>query len=78
MAKEWYCEADNHAEAKALTHTEVEKSFGVVKQKQLKLSEKLKSADQACSSVEASLKTRERQAEEQRQKLHSTEIDLAT
>ena len=35
-------------------------------------------ADQARSSVEASLKTAERQAEDQRQKLHLTEIDLAT
>ena len=33
--------------------------------------------DQACSSAEAGLKTAERQAEEQRQKLHSTEINLA-
>ena len=42
------------------------------------MSEKLKMADQACSSAEAGLKTAERQAEEQCQKLHSTEIDLAT
>ena len=34
--------------------------------------------DQARSSAEVGLKTKERQAEEQRQKLHSTEIDLAT
>ena len=34
--------------------------------------------DQARSSVEVGLKTTERQAEEQRQKLHSIEIDLAT
>ena len=35
-------------------------------------------ADQAHSSAEVGLKTAKRQAEEQRQKLHSTEIDLAT
>ena len=35
-------------------------------------------ADQVCSSAKAGLKTAERQAEEQCQKLHSTEIDLAT
>ena len=35
-------------------------------------------ADQACSSAKASLKKAERQAEEQCQKLHSIEIDLAT
>ena len=39
--------------------------------------EKLKLTDQAHSSAEASLKTVERKVEEQHQKLHSTEIDLA-
>ena len=54
------------------------KSLGVVKQEQIELTEKLKVADQARLSVKASLKTTERQAEDQRQKLHLTEIDLAT
>ena len=78
MVEEWYCEANNYANAEALTHVDVEKSLGVVKQEQLELSEKLKSADQTRSSVEVGLKTVERSAKEQRQKLHSTEIDLAT
>ena len=78
MAEEWYREADNRAEAEALTRAEVAKSLGAVKQEQLELSKKLKSADQARSNAEAGLKTVERQAEEQRVKLHSTEIDLAT
>ena len=78
MAEEWYRDADNRAEAEALTRVEVEKSLGAIKQEQLKLSEKLKSVDQVRSSAEAGLKTVERQVEEQRQKLHSTEIDLAT
>ena len=52
--------------------------MGVVKQEQLELSEKMKLADQARFSAEAGLETAERQAEEQRQKLHSTKIDLAT
>ena len=42
------------------------------------MSEKLKVADHAHLSAEADLKTVERQAEDQRQKLHLTEIDLAT
>ena len=78
VAKEWYCEANNGADAEALTRANVEKSLGVVKQEQLEMSEKTELANQACSSAEAGLKTVERQAEEQRQKLHSTEIDLAT
>ena len=78
MAEEWYHEADNRAEAEALTRAEVEKSLGAVKQEQLELSKKLKSVDQTRSNAEAGLKIVERQAEEQRVKLHSTEIDLAT
>ena len=78
MAKEWYRKANNRAEAEALTRAEVEKSLGAVKQEQLELSEKLKSADQARFNAEAGLKIAERQAVEQRQKLHSTEIDLVT
>ena len=78
MVEEWYHEANNCVEAEALTRIEVEKSLGAIKQKQLELSEKLKSANQSCSSAEAGLKTTERQAKEQRQKLYSIEIDLAT
>ena len=78
VAKEWYREANNRVDAEALTHADVEKSLKVVKQEQLELSEKLKLANQARSSAEAGLKTVEWQAEKQRQKLHSTEIDLAT
>ena len=78
MAKEWYCEANNRVDAEAFTRADVEKSLRVVKQEQLELSEKLKLADQAHSSAEAGLKTAEWQVEKQRQKLHSTEIDLAT
>ena len=78
VAKEWYREADNRAEAEAFTRAEVEKSLGAVKQEQLELSKKRKSANQARSSAEAGLKMLERQAEEQRQKIHSIEIDLAT
>ena len=42
------------------------------------MSEKLKAVDQACLNAEADLKTVERQAEDQRQKLHLIEIDSAT
>ena len=60
MAEEWFCEADNHAEAEAFTRAKVEKSLGAVKQEQLELSEKLKLADQARSSAKTGLKTAER------------------
>ena len=48
------------------------------RQEQIELFKKHKVANQAHSSAEASLKTAERQAKDQRQKLHLTEIDLAT
>ena len=77
VADEWYREANNYADAEAFTRATVEKSLGAVKQEQLELLKKLKSADQACFSVEAGLKTAERQVEERCQKFHSTKIDLA-
>ena len=77
VADEWYRDARKRADAEVLTHADVEKFSGVVKQEQFELSEKLKMVDQARSSAEAGLKTAERRAEEQRQKLHLTEIDLA-
>ena len=73
-----YRDARKQANAEALTHADVEKSLGATRQEQIELSEKFKVAAQASSSAKANLKTTERQAEDQRQKLHLTEIDLAT
>ena len=78
VAEEWYRDARKQANAEALTRADVEKSLGAARQEQIELFEKLKVVDQACSSAKAGLKTAERQAEDQRQKLHLTEIDLAT
>lgn len=78
MAEEWYRDAHKQADVEALTCVDVEKSLGVARQEQIELSEKLKVVDQARLSAEDGLKTAERQAEDQRQKLHLTEIDLAT
>ena len=78
VAEEWVRNARKEANAVDLARADVEKSLGALKQEQVKLFEKLKEADQACRSAEAGLKTVERQAEDQRQKLHLIEIDLAT
>ena len=78
VAEEWVHDARNEANAEALSHADVEKSLGALKQEQVELSEKLKVTDQARLSAEVGLKTVERQAEDQCQKLHLTEIDLAT
>ena len=78
VAMEWYRDACKRTNVEALTCADVEKSLGAARQEQIELSEKLKVADQARSSAEAGLKTAERQAEDQHQKLHLTKIDLAT
>ena len=78
MAEEQNRDARKQADAEALTRADVVKSLGVVKQEQIELTEKLKVADQARLSAKASLKTTERQVEDQRQKLHLTEINLVT
>ena len=77
VAEERYHDARKWVDAEALTYADVEKLLGAAKQEQFKLSKKLKAVDQARSSAEAGLKTAERRAKEQRQKLHLTEIDLA-
>ena len=78
MAEEWVRNARNEANAEALSRADVEKSLEAFKQEKLELFEKLKEADKARLSTEAGLKNVERQAEDQRQKLHLTKIDLAT
>ena len=78
VADEWVCDACNEANAEPLSSADVEKSMGALKQEQAELSEKLKEVDKTRLSAKVDLKTVERQAEDQRQKLHLTEIDLAT
>ena len=78
VAEEWYRDARKQANAEALSRAEIEKSLGTVKQEQYELAEKLKEANSARASAEAGLKTAERQAEDQHQKLYVTKIDLAT
>ena len=78
MADEWDCDARNEANTEPFSRADVEKSLEALKQEQAELSEKLKEANKARLSAEVDLKTVERQAEDQRQKLHLTKIDLAT
>ena len=49
-----------------------------MKEEHAKLSEKLKDSDKVRLSAETGLKTMEKQMEDQRKKLHLTEINLAT
>ena len=77
VVEEWYRDARKRADAEALSRAEIKKTLGAIKQEQYELTEKLKEAQSARLSTEAGLKTAEKQAEDQRQKLHVTEINLA-
>ena len=80
MAEEWIHDAHKEVEVEveALSRANVEKSLRALKQEQVEMSKKLKAANQAYLSAKAGLKTVERQAKDQCQKLHLIEIDLAT
>ena len=78
VAEKWVRNSHDQINAETHSRLEVEKSLGALKEEHAKLSKKLKDLDKARLSVEVSLKTMERQMEDQHQKLHLTEINLAT
>ena len=78
ITEEWVKNSHDEVKAKAHSHLEVEKAFEALKEKHSQLSEKFKELDKARLSAEAGLKTMERKMEHQLQKLHITEINLAT
>ena len=78
VAEEWVKDACNQVKVEAYSRAEVEKYLRTLKQEKAKLSNKLVEAEMACLSAKVSLKTVERQAKDQHQQLHISEIDLAT
>ena len=69
VAEEWVRDTRNEARVEALSHADVEKSLGALKQEQAELSEKLKEVDKARLSDEAGLKNVEMQAKDQHKQL---------
>ena len=65
VAEEWVRNAHDEVKAKALSRHEVEKTLRALKEEHVQLSKKLKEADKARLSVEAGLKTIERQMKDQ-------------
>ena len=65
VAEEWVRNACDEVKAKAHSRIEVKKALGALKEEHAQMSEKLKEADKARLSVEAGLKTTERQMEDQ-------------
>ena len=78
VAEEWVKNSCEEINAKFQSRLAAEKATGVFKQEKDSLVDKVKKAIQARDSAVAVLKTTEKQAEDMRQKLHVTEINLAT
>ena len=78
MAEEWVKNARGETRVALDARAEMEAELGALKEKQAKMTEQLKEAVRARDSVEAGLKTTERQFEEVRKELHYSEINLAT
>ena len=78
MAEEWCRDNRKLADVEALSCVEVEKALGALKHEHYELSDKLKEAESGRKSAKASLKTAEKQAKDQRQKLYLTKTNLAT
>ena len=78
MAEEWVKNARSKARAAMDARSETEVELGALKENHTKMAEQLKEAVRARDSVEASLKTTERQFEEIRKDLHYSKINLAT
>ena len=78
MAEEWVKNARSEARAAFDARSEVEVELGALKENHSKMAGQLKEAVRAKDSVEAGLKTTEKQFEDIRKQLHYTEINMAT
>ena len=78
MAEEWVKNSRNEIRAALDERDTVEAQLGALKDKQAQMAEEVKQALKEKASVEAGLKTTERQAEDLRKELHYREINLAT
>ena len=78
VAEEWVKNSLEEVNAKVQSRLTAEKAVGVLRLEKESLSEKVKEAIKARANAEAGLKTTTRQAEDMRQQLHLTEINLAT
>ena len=78
MTKEWVKNARSEARAAMDAQSETEVELGALKENHYKMAEQLKEVVRARDSVEAGLKTTERQFEEVRKNLHYAKLNLAT
>ena len=78
MAEEWVKNSRNETRSTLDGRDTAEAQLGALKDKQSQLADQVKQALRDKDSVEAGLKTTERQAEDLRKELHYCEINLAT
>ena len=78
MAVDWVKSARSEARVAFDARFEVEVELGALKENHSKMAEQLKEAVRERDSVEADLKTTEKQFEDIRKQLHYTEINLTT
>ena len=78
MAKEWVKKAQNDVKNEVHLHLETKKALGAAKEENKELFSKLVAEERERKSAQAGLKNVEMQAEDQRNLLYQTEIELAT
>ena len=78
MAKEWVRNARDEVNVKAHSWANAKRALGALKEEHAELTKKLREVESTHLCAEASLKTTEAQAEDQRKKLYTTELKLAT
>ena len=78
MAEEWVKNSRNEKRVALDARDTAKAQLGALKDKQAQMAEQVKQALRDKDSVEAGLKTTERQAEDLRKELHYCEINLAT
>ena len=78
IVEEWVRNSNDQIKAETHSRLEVEKALGALREEHAKLFERFKDSDKVRLSVEAGLKTMEKQMEDRHQKLYMTEINLAT
>ena len=78
VAEDWVRSATTNLNVEIQNRHDVEKALGTTNHERTQLVEKLKVAKNGGKSVEAGLKSAEAQAEDQRKKLYTTQLNLAT
>ena len=78
VAKKWAKKSREDLNTKVQSRLAVEKAMGALKLEKDRLNKEIKEALKARDSAEAGLKTTTKQAEDMRQQLHQSKINLAT